>query len=177
MQKTKENIKKRMDDLYKQPISVIKDIIKRYHKIYDSSGASKGILISDILEAEFGRNFERILNSNKKEAIPSRKEMEELIDREKTLEEEQKKEKEKSWRERYFRDYSKKESKQKIKASIISAVEELKRYLDKLQTNSIGFDDILKWINRVGHFNHHISRADAEAVSNLLIHKYRIQIK
>jgi len=173
MQKTKENIKKRMDDLYKQPTSVIKDIIKRYNKIYDFSGASKDILISQILEDEFGSGFERIL----KGAIPSRKEIEELIDREKALEEEQKKEKETSWRERYFRDYSKKESKQKIKASIISAVEEIKWDLDKLQTNSIGFDDILKWIDRVGHFNHHISRSDAEAVSNLLIHKYRIQIK
>jgi len=173
MQKTKENIKKRMDDLYKQPINVIKDIINRYHKIYDSSGSNKGMLISQILEDEFGNGFERILKSS----IPSRKEIEELVDREKTLEEERKKEKETSWRERYFRDYSKKESKQKIKASIISAVEEIKWDLDKLQTNSIGFDDILKWIDRVGHFNHHISRADAEDVSNLLIQKYRIQIK
>ncbi len=112
---------------------------------------------------------------NKKGAIPSREEIEELIEREKILEEEHKKEM--SWRERYYRDYNKKESKQKIKASIISAVEEIKWDLDKLQTNVIGFEDILKWIDRVGHFNHHISRGDGEAIADLLIHKYRIQVK
>jgi len=114
---------------------------------------------------------------NKKGAIPSREEIEELIEREKILEEEHRKEKEMSWRERYYRDYNKKESKQKIKASIISAVEEIKRDLDKLQTNAIGFEDILKWIDRVGHFNHHISRGDGEAIADLLIRKYRIQVK
>jgi len=116
-------------------------------------------------------------NLNKKGAIPSRKEIEELIEREKALEEEHKKDKEMSWRERYYRDYSKKESNQKIKASIISAVEEIKRDLDELQTNTISFKDILNWIDRTGNFSHHVSRGDGEQIADLLIHNYRVQVK
>jgi len=101
-----------------------------------------------------------------KGAIPSREEIEELNDREETLREEYEKEMD----ERNLRDGS-----LKIKASIISAVEYLKRDLDGLQTTKMGYKEILEWIDRHGN-KHGVSRVDAETVADLLSHKYNIQV-
>lgn len=99
-----------------------------------------------------------------KGAIPSHEEMEELIDREETMKEE------------YDEEMRKRKESFKIKASVISAVEDLKRDLDGLQTTVISYTDILKWIDSSGG-KHGISRADAETIADLLAHKYKITVR
>ncbi len=64
----------------------------------------------------------------------------------------------------------------KIKASVISAVENLKRDLDGLQTTVISYTDILKWIESNGG-KHGVSRGDTETVADLLTHKYKITVR
>jgi hypothetical protein len=102
-----------------------------------------------------------------KGAIPSREEIEELNDREEVLREEY----EEEMNKRKLRDGS-----FKIKASVISAVEYIKRDLDGLQTSSISYKDILTWIDRHGE-KHGISHVEAETVADLLAHKYKIDVK
>ena len=54
-----------------------------------------------------------------------------------------------------------------VKASLVSAVETLKKDMDALQTNIISFKDILWWCEQHGS-DHSISRYDAEAVADML---------
>jgi len=66
---TKEQIKKRMDQLYKNPKESVKRIAKRCYSVSDLREAPKGVMISMILECEFGRGYDKILfapNTKKK---------------------------------------------------------------------------------------------------------------
>jgi len=55
----------------------------------------------------------------------------------------------------------------KIKASVVSATEKLKKDLDLLETNVIGFNDIQVWCDKHGSM-HYITRNDAERIADLL---------
>lgn len=49
----------RMDSLYKKDKSSLKEIVERYYKVVDTRGVGKGVLVSMIMEAEFGRNWNK----------------------------------------------------------------------------------------------------------------------
>lgn len=49
----------RMDSLYKKDKSSLKEIVERYYNVVDTRGVGKGVLVSMIMEAEFGRNWNK----------------------------------------------------------------------------------------------------------------------
>lgn len=49
----------RMDRLYKRDKSSLKEIVERYYGVVDTRGVGKGVLVSMIMEAEFGRDWNK----------------------------------------------------------------------------------------------------------------------
>ena len=46
---------KRLEQLYKRDKQSLKSTVERYYKVVDTQGAPKAVLVSMIMEAEFGR--------------------------------------------------------------------------------------------------------------------------
>jgi len=50
-------VKARMDRLYKRDRKSLTETVEQYHRVVDTRGVPKGVLVAMILEAEFGKNF------------------------------------------------------------------------------------------------------------------------
>ena len=52
-------IKSRMDRLYKKDRKSLASVVEQYQRVVDTRGVPKGVLVAMILEAEFGRNWNK----------------------------------------------------------------------------------------------------------------------